>query len=448
MDEQVTASAPVAGSRIAVVGSGISGNLAARMLSNGYRVTVFEAAPYIGGHANTVDIEAFGARYSVDTGFMVFNRRTYPNFCRMLELLEVSSRESDMSFSVRCDRTGLEYEGSDLNGVFAQRRNVLRPRFLRMLRDILRFNRVATAAAESDQFETGQTVGDFIRQYGLGDAFVQQYFVPMTAAIWSAKPDAILQAPAKFMIGFCRNHGLLQLVNRPRWRTILGGSRSYVEALLSPLGDAVRTGCPVEHVVRREDGVRIVSRAGEEDFDYVVFATHADQTLRMLGDDATSTERQLLTAFPYQANDAVLHTDESLMPRSERAWASWNYHIPCDEQETVSVTYDLSRLQGHDSPSPILLTLNRTQDIDPDKILRTFDYHHPAYSIDSIDAQRRAGEINGRRRSFFCGAYWGYGFHEDGVNSALAVAKYFHRNLESCIAASIPDESLTTATVR
>ncbi|QEG40965.1 NAD(P)/FAD-dependent oxidoreductase [Roseimaritima ulvae] len=422
--------------RVAVIGTGISGSLAARLLASQHHVTVFEASPYGGGHANTVDVWIDGRCYCLDTGFMVFNRRTYPNFCRLLEMLETPSQLSDMSFSVRCGKTGLEYQGSSLNGVLAQRSNCLRPSFLRMLRDIGRFNRLGTAAAESGELRDGRSVGQFLRQCGVGQRFIDHYLVPMAAAIWSSKPRDILGFPAEFMLGFFANHGLMQIRDRPRWRTIVGGSRNYVDALLAPLRGRIHFGCPVQSVLRTEDGVFVIPAIGPSlQFDQVVFASHADQTLKMLA-DPTPREQEILGAFPYQRNTAVLHLDASLLPRRKRAWASWNYHIPAAGNSTAAVTYDLSRLQNHDSNVPILLTLNSTDAIDADKVLRTFDYAHPAYSAASINAQQRFQEISGHRRSHFCGAYWGYGFHEDGVNSALAVARHFGIGLDACTAAS------------
>ncbi len=432
--------------QIAIIGTGISGSLAARLLSTRHDVTVFEANHYAGGHANTVDISVGGKAFQVDTGFMVFNRRTYPNFCRLLEYLEISSQPSDMSFSVRCSRTGLQYQGSSLNGLFAQRFNLLRPSFLRMLQDIGRFNRLGNAAAASGELQDGRTVAEFLRECGVGERFVEHYLVPMAAAIWSSKPSAILDFPAEFMIGFFANHGLMQLRDRPQWRTIVHGSRKYIEALLEPIWDRIQFGCPVTSVARHTNDVLVTPVVGPpQRFDQIVFASHADQTLAML-EDATPQERQVLAAFPYQPNEAVLHTDTRVMPSRRRSWASWNYHVPPGKEQVASVTYDLSRLQNLDSASPILLTLNETSNIDPAKILRKFVYQHPCYSRESIAAQRRFKEINGRRGAHFCGAYWGHGFHEDGVNSALAVARHFGIDFESCTAASTKEPSRIAAT--
>ncbi|MEO8497386.1 MAG: FAD-dependent oxidoreductase [Planctomycetota bacterium] len=427
--------------RIAVIGTGISGSLVARLLATQHEVTVFEANACPGGHANTVDVSLDGKRFPVDTGFMVFNRRTYPNFCRLLEMLEIRSQPSDMSFSVRCSKSGLEYQGSSFDGLFAQRLNCLRPSFLRMLRDVARFNKFGMKAAASGELKDGRTVGEFVRECSVGKRFVDQYLVPMAAAIWSSSPQSILDFPADFMIGFFANHGLMQLRDRPQWRTIVGGSRTYVEELLEPLRDQVRLRSPVASVARSETDVIVTPVDGpRERYDEVVFASHADETVKMLA-DATRSERQVLNAFPYQPNEAVLHTDTRLLPKSRRAWASWNYHIPEDNTQSASITYDLSRLQNHDSPVPILLTLNATEDIAPEKVLRTFTYHHPAYSRESISAQRRFMEISGQNRTHFCGAYWGYGFHEDGVNSALAVAAHFGIGLEACTVASTKESS-------
>ncbi len=434
--------------RIAIIGSGISGSLIARMLCTDHEVHVFEANDYVGGHTHTSRVEAWGRSYSVDTGFMVFNERTYPNFTRLLSLLGVASQESDMSFSVRCDASGTEYQGSSLNGLFAQRSNLFRPRFYGMLSDIFRFNRRATAMLENNELNDGQTVGQLLSECRVGPLFVSHYLLPMTGAIWSTRPERMLDFPAKFLCGFLRNHGLLQINDRPQWKTIVGGAKSYMDALTAPLRSRIRLSSPVSGVRRLVDRVLVTTAEGGEDsFEAIIFASHADQTLRMLG-DASSAERDVLSAFPYQTNTAVLHTDKSLMPRRRRAWASWNYQIPSDRHDAVSVTYDVDRLQRLGAPDPILLTLNDRNTVNEQLVLRRFTYDHPAYSCRSIAAQERIGELNGVNRTYFCGAYCGYGFHEDGVNSALAVADYFGKNLESCKVVSTKDESRIAATVR
>ncbi len=416
--------------KIAVIGTGISGMLAARLLARDNDLHVFEANNYVGGHTNTVSFEAFGSRYSVDTGFMVFNDRTYPNFIRMLRLLDVPGRWSDMSFSVRCIKSGLEYQGSSLNGLFAQRRNLFRPSFHRMLVDILRFNRSAPELLRED--DESLEMGEYLARGRYSRQFIDHYLVPMGAAIWSARPDRFLQFPACFLVRFFDNHGLLSVRNHPRWQTVAGGAVRYVQALTKPYAGKIRLNCPVVSIARQQDRLMVKTQDGDaERFDCAVLAAHADQSLAMLS-DADAAEREVLSALPYQRNETTLHTDSSLLPRCRRAWASWNYHIPREDGRPVVLTYNLNRLQGHRSPDPICVTLNASQSLDEDKIIRRIEYHHPTYSRAAVEAQKRYAEINGRNRTYFCGAYWGYGFHEDGVKSALAVGERFGRRLESC----------------
>ena len=420
--------------KIAVVGSGISGMLAARLLAEDHDVHVFEANGYVGGHTNTLHEEVFGRRYALDTGFMVFNHRTYPNFVRLLRLLDVSERESDMSFSVRCLNTGLEYQGSSLNGIFAQRRNVLRPAFHRLLLEILGFNRRALELVALE--DEAVSLGDFLDRHKFTKALRDFYLVPMGSSIWSARPRDFHSFPAAFILRFFDNHGLLTVRGHPRWKTIAGGSVTYARALMGPLADRVRLNCPVTFVSRFTDHVMVkTENDAPERFDAVVMAAHADQTLRMLS-DVSESEREILGSIPYQENEAIIHTDASLLPACRRAWASWNSCIPKEAGAPVVLTYNLNRLQGHESPEPILLTLNRPDAIEPARIVRRIVYQHPVYSAAALAAQKRYAEINGRRRTYFCGAYWGYGFHEDGVNSALAVGECFGKSLDSCIVAS------------
>ena len=402
--------------RIGIVGTGISGNLAARLLSQEHDIEVFETGSTVGGHTRTVDVDAFGQKWRVDTGFMVFNDRTYPNFCRLLQLLGLSGNDTEMSFSVTCARSGLEYQGGSLNGLFAQRRNLVRPAFLGMLRDILRFNRDAEAMLSSDLGQ--QSIRALMEEKGFGAWFAKKYLVPMTAAIWSCPPRCLWDFPAHFLLGFLRNHGLLEIRNRPQWKTVAGGARSYVERLIAPFRDCIRTNCPVVAVNRHEDHVVVKTHnAAPEVFDCVVLACHADQALALL-QDADEEEREILAALPYYPNTAILHTDTSILPRRRRAWASWNYHIPAEEDQAVAVTYDLSRLQKLNTPTPLLLTLNASDRIDSAKVLDRYLFHHPGYTAQSLRAQEQLGRCNGQRRTYFCGAYRGYGFHEDGVNSA------------------------------
>ncbi|WP_425401087.1 NAD(P)/FAD-dependent oxidoreductase [Aeoliella sp.] len=433
--------------RIAVIGLGVSGCVAARLLATRHDVVLYDSNPNPGGHALTVDVDRHGQRVAVDVGFMVFNTRTYPNFCRMLDMLGVASRASDMSFSVRDPQRDFEYQGSGLRGLFAKRANALSPSFWRMIGDILRFNQGGCNAVRLG-LPANQSVGEFLQAGRFSPGFVHDYLVPMAAAIWSTRPSDVFDYPAKFLIGFFANHGLLQLRNRPQWRTIVGGSRRYVEPLLADLRDRLHLADPVARVRRGPAGFKVETLCGDVgEFDEVVFACHADQTLRIFP-DATDDEADTLTAFPYQPNQAVLHTDQSRLPARRDAWASWNYCLSADRTTPATVTYDLGRLQGVVEPGELLLSLNETEQIDRQKVLKTFEFSHPAYTMQSIAAQSRWATISGRAGAHFCGAYWGYGFHEDGVNSALRVAKQFGIGLEACTAACTKEPSPTTVAIR
>jgi predicted NAD/FAD-binding protein len=420
--------------KICIIGTGISGNVVSRLLAQEHQIEVFEAERCVGGHANTSNVCAFGKEWSVDTGFMVYNERTYPNFCRLLQLLDVTGRNTDMSFSVSCEQSGLEFQGSSFQGMFAQRWNLFSPAFLRMLWDILRFNRNAGDLLQSDLGD--RPLGDVLGEAGYGKWFADKYLVPMAAAIWSCPPGRLLEFPAHFLLAFLRNHGLLQLRDRPEWKTVLGGARRYVTRLVAPFRDRVRTDCPIESVRRHEDHVVVRPRKGPaEVFDVVVLACHADEALALL-EDADHEEQQVLEAFPYQRNLAILHTDTAILPQNRRAWASWNYHIADEDGLPVAVTYDLSRLQGLDTPSPLLLTLNPGDRIRHEHVLDQFTFRHPVFTRNSQRAQNRMNDLNGRRCTYFCGAYLGYGFHEDGVKSALNVTGHFGLGLEQWKAAS------------
>ena len=416
--------------RIAVIGAGVSGMVAARLLALRHEVTLLEAEPRPGGHAHTHDVLVDGVPVTVDTGFMVFNRRTYPNFCRLLEILGVESRASDMSFSFRCDAELIEYQGGSFSGLFSQWSNLARPAFWRMLSDIVRFNRQATEYAQCND-DTGETVGEFLHRGRYGRAMRDWYLRPMCAAIWSAPQSHIDRFPARFLLGFFANHGLLQLSDRPQWRTVVGGARSYVEALLAPISEGVCLGAPVTAVRRSEDCIQVTLGDEYQEYDTVVLACHADQALRLL-QDADDRENRLLSAFPYQTNTAVLHTDPRPMPRSKRTWASWNYraHGEAGADGPVTVTYDLTRLQGLRAPQDVFVTLNPEEPIDESRVLKRMEYAHPCYGAEAIAAQREHATLNGHRRTYYCGAYWGYGFHEDGVRSALAVAECFGLSLD------------------
>jgi predicted NAD/FAD-binding protein len=416
--------------KIAIIGTGIAGNLAAYRLSRDHEITVFEADRRIGGHTNTVDVVAAGQRWAVDTGFIVFNDVTYPNFISLLDELGVDSQPSDMSFSVRNERNGLEYNGASLNALFAQRSNLLRPSFYRMLKDILRFNREAPALLD----EPGNPVslGDYLDSNAYSEEFINHYIVPMGAAIWSATPGGMRAVPATFFVRFFHNHGLLSVNQRPSWRVIKGGSRSYVEKLVAGHRDRIRLNAPVESIHRHPGYVAVKARgAAVERFDRVFLACHSDQALELLA-DPTPQEREVLGAIHYQKNEAVLHTDHSLMPRRRLAWAAWNYHIPrgpADPQGKAALTYNMNILQNLKAPLQFCVTLNHTSAINPEKIIQTINYTHPVFTEKAVAAQKRHREINGAHRTYFCGAYWRYGFHEDGVVSAMNALEHFREDL-------------------
>jgi predicted NAD/FAD-binding protein len=411
--------------RIAVVGTGIAGNVAAYHLSREHDITVFEAESHIGGHTHTHDVELDGNRHAIDTGFIVFNDWTYPRFIELLTDLGVEAIDSEMSFSVKCARTGLEYNGTSLNGLFAQRRNLLRPAFWRMLRDILRFNREAPALLTPDAADV--SLGQYLRANSYSRQFVERYLIPMGAAIWSAAPETMRQFPARYFVRFFHNHGMLSVDDRPTWRVVRGGSARYVEKLTARFRDRIRRNSPIETIRRLPTQVLVKPRGHEpERFDAVFLACHSDQALRMLADPSTE-ERQVLGAIPYQPNDVVLHTDTSVLPRRQRAWAAWNYHIPRLPQDRVAVTYNMNILQRLVSHTPFLVTLNMTDAIDPAKIIKRLSYQHPMYTPAGVAAQSRQGEINGPNRTYYCGAYWRYGFHEDGVVSALNALGHFQQ---------------------
>jgi predicted NAD/FAD-binding protein len=415
--------------KIAVVGTGISGLVAAYLLGGEHELTLFEAGDYVGGHTNTIAVERFGRRYAVDTGFIVFNERTYPNFIRLLDQVGVASHPTTMSFSVRCERSGLEYNGTDLNRLFAQRRNLVRPSFYRMVRDILRFYREAPALLEEE--DDGLTLGAYLERERYSRQFVDQHIIPMGAAVWSSEPRRMLAFPARHFVQFFSHHGFLSVSDRPRWRVVSGGSQQYVGPLTRRFADRIRLRCPVRTIARKRDGVRVTPWGGEpERFDAVVVATHSDQALALLADPSPA-EREILGAIPYQRNETVLHTDARLLPHRRRAWAAWNYHILDPATQAVAVTYNMNLLQGIESPEPFCVTLNRSAAIDPAKVIARLTYHHPVYTAAGVAAQRRWDEVNGVNRTYFCGAYWGFGFHEDGVNSALAVARRFGLTLQA-----------------
>ncbi len=413
--------------KIAVVGSGISGLSAAYLLSKKHEVHVFESGDYIGGHTHTVPVEVNSGKYMIDTGFIVFNDWTYPNFIKLMNQIGVASQESSMSFSVKAESSGLEYNGTDLNGLFAQRKNLINPSFYRMIFDILRFNKEATALV-GNLLADELTLGDFLIQNKYSAEFKNHYIVPMGAAIWSASTKQMEDFPLGYFIRFFKNHGMISVNERPVWRVIQGGSYSYVKPLVKSFEERIYLNCPVQRVKRLEKGVRLnVLDKGQEKelhFDEVVFASHSNQTLQMI-DSPLEIEKNILSSFAYQPNDTVLHTDTSVLPRSRRAWAAWNYWIPKQEKSKVAVTYDMNILQGISAPETFCVSLNMTEQIDSQKILGRFVYEHPVYTKSAVSAQNEWQTISGKDRLHFCGAYWGFGFHEDGVKSGLRVANSF-----------------------
>lgn len=413
--------------KIAIIGGGISGLTAAHLLSGEHAITLFEAGDYLGGHTHTLDVAHDGISYPVDTGFIVFNERTYPNFIKLLARLGVPSQPSVMSLSVDCATSGLQYCPTSLDTLFAQRKNLLNLPFWRMLLEILRFKRACPALYDSSDMDL--TLGEYLRSQGYSGMFIEKFLLPMGAAVWSADPGQFLKFPAAAFVRFFTNHGMLDLVDQPTWRTVQGGSRQYVEPLSRPFRDRVRLSTPVARVQRFSDRASVVPCQGEaESFDHVIMACHSDQALALLA-DPSDAERALLVAIPYQENATVLHTDSRLLPSIAKARASWNCHLPRSEQGSVALTYWMNLLQSISAPVDFCVTLNSPEAIAPEKVIRRLVYHHPVYSAAAFRAQKRRDEISGVNRTSFCGAYWGWGFHEDGVNSALAVCRQFGKGL-------------------
>lgn len=405
--------------RIAVVGSGISGMAAAWLLSRQHEVVLFEANDYIGGHTHTHNIDLRGQRHAVDTGFIVHNPAHYPLLTCLFHELGVASKPTTMNFAAHDARSGLEYNATSLNTLFCQRRNLVSPRFIGMVRDLFRFYRQAPALLEGTA--PGPSLGDWLAEHRYGDAFRDEHLVPMASALWSSPATKILEFPARYLVQFMANHQMLQVSGRPQWRVVRGGSSVYVAALRARWRVQERLRCPVHAVTRSADGVTVSSAIGVERFDAIVMACHSDQALALLA-DASANERDILGAIAYQANDVVLHTDASLLPRNRKAWAAWNAYIPEVPEAPCTVSYCMNLLQGLTSPEPFVVTLNRSDAIDPAKVLRTMRYDHPVYTRGSVAAQGRKAEIQGVNCTWFAGAYWGWGFHEDGMRSAVDVS--------------------------
>ncbi|HME03933.1 MAG TPA: FAD-dependent oxidoreductase, partial [Solirubrobacteraceae bacterium] len=396
--------------RIAIVGAGISGLTVAHLLHREHEIAVFEAGSYAGGHTNTVRVDTPNETHEVDTGFIVFNDRNYPSFERLLAGLRVAWQPSTMTFSVSDEVGDFEYNGGSLNGLFAKRTHMLTPWFHRMIADLLRFNREARKLLGGHG--EGPSLADWLGELAFSTAFVERLIVPQASAVWSADPRQMWSFPARFLAEFFDNHGMLGLRGRPRWRTIVGGSARYVEALTAPWRERLRLSTPVHSLERHDDHVLVRPARGEpERFDEVVLATHSDQALEILT-DASEREREILGALPYQPNEAVLHSDARMLPRRRRAWASWNYHLLTEPQGLATVTYHMNRLQSLRAERELCVTLNRTEAIDPEKVIRKIQYAHPVYTAAGVRAQQRLQEISGHKRTHYCGAYWGWGFHE------------------------------------
>jgi predicted NAD/FAD-binding protein len=420
--------------KIAVIGTGIAGNVAARELCKEHDVTVFEQNSHVGGHTHThciedVDAQGESRNLNIDTGFIVLNDRTYPNFNKLLDELNVDIKKTEMSFSVKCEETGLEYNGNNLDTLFAQRSNLFSPQFYKMIKDILRFNQQASEYATTGSID--MSLGDFLTYNAYSSMFTKKYIIPMGAAIWSMKPEVMLDFPAMFFFRFFSNHGLLSVNDRPQWYVVKDGSKSYLEELTKDYSENIRTDCPVDNIARYDDHVEIQTmRYGIERYDYVFIASHSDQALAML-QQPSQVEQATLSAISYQQNEVVLHSDESVLPIRKKAWASWNYHIPADDRSMVALTYNMNILQGLETDNTYCVTLNYTDQIDEDKIIKVIDYHHPIFTDESIEAQKNHRLINGTSRTYYCGAYWRNGFHEDGVVSAQTAISHFNQDISN-----------------
>jgi len=408
--------------KIAIVGSGISGLTCGYHLQKDFDIKVYEAGNYIGGHTNTLKVDSPNGPLNIDTGFIVFNDWTYPNFIKMLNDTGVDSQPSDMSFSVKCEETGLEYNGTNTNSLFAQRMNLISPKFWKMIMDILRFNKSGLEWVENAPEDDDTTLGQFLDQGNFSYMFRKYYGYPITAAIWSAGEEDVRKFPLRFFMNFFKNHGMLSVNERPQWRVIKNGSKSYIPAFTKGWEDKIHINTPVESIKRRSDKVFVKTKNDLEEFDGIVFACHSDQALKILL-EPTQDEENILKAIPYQANEAVLHTDESILPKKKLAWAAWNYHILKSKSETAALTYNMNILQSLKTSQTYNVTLNYTRAIDPDKIIKKIKYMHPRFSLEGVQAQKRHSEISGKNNTFYCGAYWRYGFHEDGVVSGLKASE-------------------------
>ncbi|HEU4669955.1 MAG TPA: FAD-dependent oxidoreductase [Dyella sp.] len=406
--------------RIAVIGGGIAGMASAWLLSRQHAVDLYEANAYIGGHTHTHDVESGGRDYAVDSGFIVFNPGNYPLLTRLFGELGVASQPTTMSFAVHDEASGLEYGATSLDALFCQRRNLLSPKFYGMVRDIVRFYRESPALLETP--DAGPTLGEYLERHRYGAMFRDAHIVPMASALWSSPSRKVLDFPARYLVQFMANHHMLQLDGRPEWRVVRGGSQRYVDALREQWTVRERIASPVDSVRRLDGGVEVTSLGRAERYDQVVLACHSNEALALLA-DATAAEREVLGAIRYQDNDTVLHTDTRLLPKRRKAWSAWNVLIPTSPTEACTVTYCMNLLQSLDAADTFCVSLNCSDRIDPAKVIRRMRYAHPEYTHASVAAQQRKGEIQGRSGTWFAGAYWGWGFHEDGMRSAVEVAR-------------------------
>jgi len=414
--------------KIAIIGSGISGLTAAHLLHKQHDITILEANDYIGGHTHTHQIEVDKKKWLIDSGFIVYNENTYPNFIKLLQKLKVDTQKTSMGFSVKAPGQKLEYSGGSLNSLFAQRLNLFRPSFLMMLKDILRFNRISVA--KLNNLNESTTIYEFLINHKFSKNFIENYIIPMGAAIWSTAAKKTTEMPAVFYIRFFENHGLLQIFNRPQWFVIKGGSKAYIPKIIAGFKNKILLSTPVSKVIRSKNSVEVFygKDFASHQFDKVIFATHSDQALALL-EDPSEEEVKILGSLPYQKNVALLHTDSSILPKKKITWSSWNYLLSGDQSKPVTLTYNMNILQSLKSKTNFLVTLNSNGDVDTSKIIKTLVYHHPLFTVKGVKAQKEKNKISGVNNTFYCGAYWGNGFHEDGVNSALDVCSFFDKAL-------------------
>ncbi|WP_417335831.1 NAD(P)/FAD-dependent oxidoreductase [Halobacteriovorax marinus] len=411
--------------KIAIAGFGISGIASANYLCEKHEITVFESNHYLGGHTHTHDIELGGQKFAIDTGFIVFNKKTYPLFTELLDKTQTEYAPTSMSFSVSCERTGLEYNGTDFNGLFAQRANLLRPSFLTFLWGISDFNKKAKKFLNNKDHSL--SLGDFFRQNNIKRSVIEYYVLPMMAAVWSTDPALVWNFPANFVLRFFENHGFLEIDDRPQWYVIKGGSKSYIPNFLKTFKGDIRTNSPIKSIKRENNKVYVTTENGVEEFDAIIMATHSDTSLKLLS-DASHDERTILSELPYVKNPTYLHLDRSFLPKRERAWASWNYLLPNDNKKGATVTYNMNILQGIESKNLFNVTLNPHRSIKPETILKEINYNHPLFTLQGMEAQQSWKKISGVNNTFYCGAYWRNGFHEDGVFSAKRVADQIEGN--------------------